>query len=359
MSNATLLKRVAPAITAVGVAVLRRLHGWRKATHSKQTLIVRPGGMGDLIQCTIALESLGLDPRTFTWLIERRSAPWAGTLGLDVIFYDDSLVTTFARIRSRFRLVIDTEQRYGMATLLAERALAKSGRLIGLNTNRGRALFDETISYDAFDMPEALAFRHLFAVALLHEDQDDSLDAIARPRRTASDGSIVVALGGVHDPTRHLDAQTWDDWIARVLADGGISAATTGPLHLVYGPGERELGAALLRLRPDRYADRSGSFTSVVHNIEVASRVITIDGGPTHVASYFGVPSDVLFTAGRTSKWRPLAAGSTVYVRLDVPGRPFTVFGQVSDSPAVALTREGLPGSLTRVPSGATADPHP
>ena len=56
---------------------------WRARRQDPRLLIVRPGGMGDLILLCVAAENLGWDPRCFFWVIERRSSAWARHLGLD------------------------------------------------------------------------------------------------------------------------------------------------------------------------------------------------------------------------------------------------------------------------------------
>ena len=70
---------------------------WRFRRSDGRPLIVRPGGMGDLILLCVAAEDLGLDPRNFFWLIERRSRAWAQRRGLDYCCYDDGILSTCRR----------------------------------------------------------------------------------------------------------------------------------------------------------------------------------------------------------------------------------------------------------------------
>ena len=51
-------------------------------------LIVRPGGLGDLVCLQMAIENLGLDIRRFRFIIERRSEPWAALHDLNYLSYD-------------------------------------------------------------------------------------------------------------------------------------------------------------------------------------------------------------------------------------------------------------------------------
>src|SRR5437667_394871 len=85
-------------------------------TVQAKPLILRPGGMGDLILLCVAAEELGIDKRDFRWVIETRSAPWARHLGLDHVCYDEALLGTHWRAAGRYPLVINTEQRFDITS---------------------------------------------------------------------------------------------------------------------------------------------------------------------------------------------------------------------------------------------------
>jgi hypothetical protein len=281
--------------------------------------------MGDLIHCCIALESMGIDPADVDWLIERRSAVWANWLGLSSIHYDAGLLPATKALWGRHPVVVNTEQRFGLSMALAEIAVARGGSLFSFETNRAARAATVRVSYDPYEAPEWEAFRDLFEAALSAVPR--SIPPVKAGERRGEDrGRSVVALGGVHAPSRDLPAEQWLRWIDRVT-DGA------GDLDLIYGPGERQLAAQLVALAGDRFTDRSGDFPSVIDTIGSAHRVLTIDGGMVHVAAYFGVPTDAIFTAGRDHKWAPLAAGSRVYARTDLECRPCTLWGQVPPCP--------------------------
>src|ERR1043166_6030136 len=86
---------------------------------ASRPLMVRPGGMGDLILLCVAVEALGLTTDRFFWLIEQRSAPWARRVGLEFSCYDDSPLRTHLRLAGRHPLVINTEQRFGLSQATA------------------------------------------------------------------------------------------------------------------------------------------------------------------------------------------------------------------------------------------------
>jgi ADP-heptose:LPS heptosyltransferase len=53
-----------------------------------------------------------------------------------------------------------------------------------------------------------------------------------------------------------------------------------------------------------------------------------MDGGPVHIASYYGTPARTIFTSGREGKWAPLAEGSEIVRTRDLWCQPCTLFGQ-------------------------------
>ena len=333
------LKRLDRPVSAVATPILRAMRGIGR--RGSGSLILRPGGMGDLILLQLAVERLGLDPRSFTWMIEQRSAVWAERAALPSIVYDRSFARTMLSVANQFSTVVNSEQRFGLAMATAAWATGRKGSLVGFDTNLAASLATTSVEYDWRDRHELHEFAQLIAAAFGVPVPADLFEV---PRRRPSSGRSVVALGGVHAESRMLDAQTWLWWIRSVAGDQ--------PLDLVHGPGERELGDELLRIADGQLTARTGSFGLTADVIEHAERVITIDGGLVHVASYSGVPADVLFTAGRDRKWAPLGAGSTVHHRDDLPCRPCTVWGQVPPCPIAFACRKDLQLQLRSHPTG-------
>src|SRR5262245_36864653 len=90
--NPLMLKRADralwPAAVTAAWAGKRVMH--RKARpRQRRPLVVRPGGIGDLILLCVAIEHLGYEPNEFIWVIEKRSRVWADHLELDYYCYDD------------------------------------------------------------------------------------------------------------------------------------------------------------------------------------------------------------------------------------------------------------------------------
>lgn len=285
---------------------------------SNRPLIVRPGGLGDLVTATAALEDLGFAPSSMDWVIERRSALWAEYLGLPHRCYDRSPRRWFDGLGAR-TLCIDTEQRYGLSAAFARLLTHSDGALYGFSTNRAAAMHTRAIPYDPFDMHELHAFQALFAEALGATHHPAPLRARSAPAAE----HVVVAIAGTNHPSRRWQADEWAAMVRRFVDAPRIL--------LTAAPGDRQLAHDTAARMSVRCEVLDGTWSEVCTAVKSAQRVFTIDSGMVHVASYFGVPVDAVFTAGRDAKWRPWSRGSRVIKRTDLPCQPCTRFGAVPE----------------------------
>lgn len=298
-------------------------------------LVVRPGGMGDLILAELALDRLGVDQRDVLWLIEKRSAVWARNRGLTFLEYDESLPGTALRIAGRHRTVVNTEQLFGLAGVMARLATQRGGSLTMFDTNRAAGVATATVAYDPLGAHELHEFTRLFEATL----PERRVGVAGVPRRADSDGHLVLALGGLHAPSRTLSVGEWVSFVKLAVGDRAVTV-TASPI-------EAELADQVCAVLGDQARRFRGSFAELVDLISRAKRVVAIDGGPVHIASFFGVPCDVLFTAGRYDKWAPLGEGSRIYRRTDLSCQPCTMFGQVPPCPIAHECRKGLPEAFS------------
>lgn len=320
--------RYASPLAATGGFLLGAAAGTVRR-HNGPPLIVRPGGMGDLVLAHLALESLGVPASSVSWVIERRSEPWAEYARLRYICYDRGLPKAVRGLAGRHPVVIDTEQRFGLSRAIALAARPRKGRVVGFTTNRAGRWATVRVPYDRFDTHETVEFSRLFGVAL-------GLPPLSAPpvpaRRRAPTGDLVVAIAGTASTSRTFSAERWAD-IARPWAQGR-------PALVVGAPSDREL-AERIAARLDKSAGvLTDSFGEVCDRIAVAPEILTVDGGLVHVASYLGVPAVAIFTSGRPTKWRPLAPGSAVVHRTDLPCQPCNLFGQVPPCPYLTRCRQ-------------------
>jgi ADP-heptose:LPS heptosyltransferase len=279
--------------------------------------------MGDLVCADIALEELGRDARDFLWLIEERSRPWAEYRGLSHLCYDREAARVLEQVWGRHALVVNTEQRFGLAQALACGARSRGGRLLSFATNRGARWSDTVVAYDWRDRHETVEFARLFAAALgLPEPVDARRE---RTRRFPAEGPPLVLVAGLQSRSRRLGVEAWAALIG--TWHGGRS------FEIAAGPADEAFADELAARFPERAIRFRGSFAELCDRLARSEETLTMDGGPVHIASFFGVPTSALFTSGRDRKWHPLGEGSRVLRRHDLPCQPCTRFGQVPPCP--------------------------
>jgi hypothetical protein len=310
-----------PAATLTG-RIGSLLGRFRRA--DERPLVVRPGGMGDLILFCVAAEDLGLDPRKFFWLIEQRSSAWAQHLGLDYVCYDDGIPGACWRLAGRFAAVVNSEQFYGLAQATALLALGRGATLTCFSTNRAAGWANRKVAYDPDREHEVSAFQKLLAAALGPRDVKLN-DRPRRLRTSAATELPIVGLGGLQSVTRAFSEAQWtrfiESWIGR------------GEFWIASSEIDRPMASALCARFPTQARGFEGSFSKLCGLIQGSAQVLTVDSGFLHIASYYGVPVTGLFTSGREHKWAPLAPGSRMVRRSDLACQPCTWFGQVPPCP--------------------------
>jgi len=282
-------------------------------------LVLRPGGLGDLICADIALQEMALDARDFNWLIERRSQPWADYRGLPHLCYEEHPLKTLNKVWSRYDLVINSEQLFGLSQAYALMSLAPEGHLVSFETNRGAAWSESTVPYDWSDRHETQEFARLFAAAL---DKPDIVgQRLPRKRLQPASGPPMVLIAGRQNRSRHLSFDAWASLI--------MKWHQKRPFLIGAAPKDAALADRLAR-RFGNFATRfEGSFDDLCGKIARSEEILTMDGGAMHIASFFGVPTLAFFTSGRDRKWHPLGEGSRILRRHDLACQPCTKFGQV------------------------------
>ncbi len=335
-----LLKESNTILAPAACLLSSRLPGLNRK-YSNKTLVLRPGGMGDLICADIAIDVLGLTSHNFTWLIEKRSEPWARYRQLSYLCYDKKFIHTFTHIIRRYAQVINTEQYYGLAQAYALLAKRKNGRLVSFSTNRSASWSDLTVSYDWRDAHETVEFGRLFSAALgLGSPSDQPL---LRARLFPADRPPLVLLAGLQSRSRRLTPEQWTTIIA------GWHRNRT--FLIAAAPQDSALADKLTSNFKSLASRFSGTFPELCNQIARSEEILTMDGGSVHIASYFGVPTLALFTSGRDHKWSPLAQGSMILRRSDLSCQPCTKFGYVPPCPHryACCQLDGLSPTITSV----------
>ena len=307
-----------PAACFVGAALAR---GPQRGT--VETLIIRPGGMGDLICADMALTELGCDSRDFTWLIETRSRPWADYRKLPYLCYDAGPWRTLWKIRRRYGRVINMEQFFGLSQAYALAARGRRGRLVSFATNRAAHWGDAVVEYDWRNQHETVEFARLLAEGL-HLPRAGT-PRHPRSRLRAASAPPLVLVAGQQSRSRCLALEDWVRLISEWRHGRSLLVAASPQDQAFAGQLQAGLGGAVERFE--------GSFTDLCEQIACSEEVFTLDGGAVHMASWFGVPTTAIFTSGREQKWYPLGEGSRLLRREDLPCQPCTKFGQVPSCP--------------------------
>jgi ADP-heptose:LPS heptosyltransferase len=289
------------------------------AKRSDRPLIIRPGGMGDLILLCIALEEEGLDGRRFQWLIETRSKKWADYLSLDYRCYDENLFRTLWGMAGRFPVVINSEQRFGLAQAAAEMAVARGGVTTAFVTNRGARLAVHPVPYDPYHTHETIAFRRLLQESL--QLGPGNVVRTIRRRKHPATGKPLVGLGGLHAASRSLSEDQWfqliRDW------KGGRE------FFVVSDATDYAFAQRLAQRFPGQASAIAPPFAEMCRLVQTSAEVFTMDCGFLHIASYFGVPTTAIFTSQREEKWFPFSEQSAMIRRTDLPCQPCALFAQV------------------------------
>jgi Glycosyltransferase family 9 (heptosyltransferase) len=284
----------------------------------ERTAILRPGGMGDLIMLCVAAEQLGLDPKSFFWIIEKRSALWARHLGLDYLCYDTASGIPFA-FRGRFRTVVNSEQYFGLSQALALAIRAPRGKLVGFDTNRSSRMNDISVPYDHLNSHESVEFAKILGWAVGRKRELIPLPVRIRTRPRGD--NLVVGLAGLQVESRRFTPAQWIEMVKLWARDR--------PFVVVAAPQDLEFAQGLCGQFGSQSSLFHGGFSQMCAMLSEAEAVFTVDGGFLHIASYYGVPATVVFTSGVDRKWAPLAEHSVIVKREDLQCQPCTRFGQV------------------------------
>lgn len=296
-----------------------RILGSSGTATEPRPIVLRPGGLGDMVFLTRAATDLGIDLRNILWVGERRNLQWIHYLGLDGIGYDVApafLQGICGSLRSN--AVVNTEQGFGLSAVFASRLVARDGTLVGFDKNRRSDLHDRNLHYEESEH-ELSSFRRLFHLAELaprepalppgEAPMERSTLEGTPPANSQFGGSCVLAIAGTENPEKSLSVAAW-----QVLLDRALSHADS--VVMVGVKSDRSFGASLGKRNNGggRILNLIGelSFGDVVDVIRCARRLVSVDSGLVHVADFYGVPSDVVFPAGNPSKWRPLHPSSVV-----------------------------------------------
>ncbi|MBX9766281.1 MAG: hypothetical protein K2X47_03335, partial [Bdellovibrionales bacterium] len=208
MWNPSLLKALDPTLWRVGVFIGKILS--RKAHHSgetEQVALVRPGGLGDLVLLTMAIEDMSLPLGFFRFFIESRSVAWAKHLGLDYVVIDRGLLKALKSHRGRYKTVINTEQRFGLSQAFARAIASPGGKIFGFSTLRAVKNLTRAIPYDPRNQHEVDEFTRLLKGSLPPHSRP--LHSHHRERAKPALDYFAISVSGLQIPSRNFTVDRW------------------------------------------------------------------------------------------------------------------------------------------------------
>ena len=298
----------------------------------RNVLLIRPGGIGDMVLALPLINTLGrlVPDATITLVAEARNAAVAQPLVNNVRLYDRSPLGLWSHLRSTpYDLVIDTEQFHYLSAVATH--LARSPVKLGFDTfGRGR-LYTHPTHYDV-DAYEAQNFLNLLAPLASDLTFDETKPFMRIPdasrerardeaRRLGADKPIGIWMGA------SVTSKRWGQFeaVARQVVDNGNSVIVLG------GPEDRDAGRALAEHSNGTIANYCGELDlpASAAMIEQCRAFLSCDSGLMHIAYALGVPTLSLFGPGSMQKWAPRGARHRV-ISKDFACSPCMTFGRIA-----------------------------
>lgn len=302
-------------------------------------LLIRPGGMGDMVLLLPVLKSLRRHfPHAVIHLVcEKRNRDILRLAGFsdDALLYDAHPIALFRRLRQApYDVAIDTEQFHYFSALMA--LLSRAPVRIGFKINPGRnLLYTHLVNYD-LEGYEADQFMNLTRpLGLLERAEVEGcltvdraavpLGILRRLERLELTGHLVVVHAGSTSRYKHWAPEK----VAELITQLGREDAS---LSFVL------LGNSRERRLADRVIDAAGMggrVISLTGQLTVAQSAAVIrravlyvggDSGLAHVAVALGTPTVIWFGPSDSQKWGargPLRA----VVRKPLACSPCCIFG--------------------------------
>ncbi len=280
----------------------------------KRILVIRPGGLGDMILLLPALHALAqsFPDAVIDVLCENRNTavlPLSGFNGR-ILHYDRDRWRLWRRLRGRrYDIVVDTEQFHHLSAVIAR--LTGASCRIGFKINPVRnLLYTHLVNY-ALDAPESAQFMRLLTpFGLL--DADPSLDGslaqaaarLDRPVDTPS-GNAVAVYAAASTPYKQWPFECFKQLLSVIIDDLKLEVILVGGKEAV--PISRRL-AAVFAKRPasePRVISMAGR-TSLLETAAILQQsgfFVGGDCGLTHLAVAVGVPTVTLYGPSDPLKW--------------------------------------------------------
>lgn len=301
---------------------------------NRTILFIRPGGIGDavlLVPVIRFLMSASPDVKLDVLAERRNSHIFTLSQGIRHVYCYDRFAEFGEVLRSRYDVVIDTEQWHHLSAVIAR--LIRSQRKVGFATNKRMRMFTDGIEYSHDDY-EATSFQRLLRPLLPEIDEriavEPYLEIPASVKSSSEllgdmDRPYVVLFPGASVEERRWGTWRFTDLAARLIADG-YQVVLVGGSEDIEGGGEIAAGSAALNMTGKTSLPETASI------LKGATLLVSGDSGVLHIGVGLGVPTVSLFGPGIAKKWAPRGELHRV-INLELPCSPCTRFGTTPPCP--------------------------
>ncbi len=298
----------------------------------RSVLVVRPGGLGDAVLLLSVI--LGVKNEfpgvAISVLAESRNAAIFDLIpGVKRVYCYDRPKDLLAVVRTRFDVLVDTEQWYRLSAVVGRGVRAKYR--VGFGTNDRRRLFHRACSFSLEDY-ELDSFQRLFSDWVLeggsaeppYIDTDLREVAVLKERLVIPDPFVAI-FPGASIPQKRWPLGRFASLAVRIQEMGFTPV-------FIGGPDEKEAGDSLVEQVGGINAAGKTSLKETTFLLSSARALVTGDSGVLHLAMAVNCPTISLFGCSNHLKWAPRGERHIV-VRVDLPCSPCSRFGRVSDCP--------------------------
>ncbi|MEI6169104.1 MAG: glycosyltransferase family 9 protein [bacterium] len=304
----------------------------------KRILVIRPGGLGDMILLQPMLRKLhaACPGAQIDLICERRNEDILklSKFPVNVFTYDAHPLRLLCRLWSGgYDVAIDSEQFHYFSAVMA--GLSRAPIRIGYKINPGRnPIYTHLISYDmeGYEADEFVKLLALFGIS----GQGQVSGCLTVPDSQLPDEAAVLIRKPVQNPPLilvHVGAsmryKTWA-FSRFVNLVNGLCAEPEALVGLVGGRDDRALANRVAEQcgRPDRIRVLAGRLT-ISQTAEILSHAALFVGGDSglaHLAAAFDVPAVVMFGPSDAGKWCRESQAVAV-VRKPMACSPCFIFG--------------------------------
>lgn len=297
-------------------------------------LVIRPGGVGDMLLLLPALQRLpqACPGRPVDILCERRNSAPPALAGLEaeIMPYDRRPLLILSRLlRRRYAVTIDSEQFHHFSAVMA--FLSRAPLRVGFNVApRRNGLYTHLAGYD-LGGPEDVQFNRLL----------DALDCTRNITPRPFSGCLAEAAlpplppflaalfakpvlavhGGFDNPAKQIPPALLDQVCRRAASELGLAPVFVG--------GRAEAGMAASLAGDGAWPVNTCGRLTLGETAALCRRAAVFlgpDSGISHLAVALGVPAVTVFGPTDPRKWA-VAPGRQIVLQRPVPCSPCAIFG--------------------------------